>query len=115
MSPAEWSIKNISKLLFHLVKYSTKIIKIIQFDKVNVLKSISLKESVWREILELVSNSTFSKKKKSVLQKCEFSISYNNVVVTKQIYLSPTFLKSWSQISDYIEDAVGRVRYPKYY
>ena len=46
MSPAEWSIKNISKLLFHLVRYSTKIIKIIQFDKVNVLKSISFKESV---------------------------------------------------------------------
>ena len=28
-----------------------------------------------------------------------FSVSYNNVVVTKQIYFSPTFLKSWVQIS----------------
>ena len=28
-----------------------------------------------------------------------FSVSYNNVVVTKQIYFSPTFLKSWFQIS----------------
>ena len=74
-----------------------------------------LKKVFEEKFLSLSVTVRFLKKKKRVLQKCEFSISYNNVVVTKQIYLSPTFLKSWSQISDYIEDAVGRVRYPKYY
>ena len=36
-----------------------------------------------------------------------FSVSYNNVVVTKQIYFSLTFLKSWFHISDNITGVVG--------
>ena len=35
------------------------------------------------------------------------SISYNNVVVTKQIYFSPTFLKSWVHISDNTAGVLG--------
>ena len=35
------------------------------------------------------------------------SISYNNVVVTKQIYFSSLFLKLWVQVSDRIAGVVG--------
>ena len=40
-----------------------------------------------------------------------FSVSYNNVVVTKQIYFSLTFLKSWFHISDNITGVVGDWQY----
>ena len=43
------------------------------------------------------------------------SISYNNVVVTKQIYFSPTFLKSWVHISDNIAGVLGLVGDAQYY
>ena len=36
-----------------------------------------------------------------------FSVSYNNVVVTKQIYFSLTFLKLWVHISNNITGVVG--------
>ena len=36
-----------------------------------------------------------------------FSVSYSNVVVTKQIYLSLTFLKLWVHISNNITGVVG--------
>ena len=39
-------------------------------------------------------------------------ISYNNVVDTKQIYISPTFLKPWDHISD---NVAGVVEGPQYY
>ena len=51
--------------------------------------------------------------KKRVLQKPEFSYpifqsaSYKNVAVTKQIYFSSRFLKSWIDISDNIAGLVG--------
>ena len=35
------------------------------------------------------------------------SITCENPIGTKQIYLSPTFLKSWSHISDNITGVVG--------
>ena len=63
--------------------------KIIEFNYVKFLKGVSSKDDVWREFLE-DSNSKFSKN--WVLQKSEFSypffqsITYKNVVVTKQIY-----------------------------
>ena len=41
-----------------------------------------------------------------------FSVSYNNVVVTKQIYFSPTFLKSWVHIYGNITGIEGG---PQYY
>ena len=41
-----------------------------------------------------------------------FSVSYNNVVVTKQIYYSLTFLKSWVHICDNVAGVVGG---PQYY
>ena len=41
-----------------------------------------------------------------------FSVSYNNVVVTKQIYFSPTFLKSWVHIYGNITGIDGG---PQYY
>ena len=41
-----------------------------------------------------------------------FLISYNNVVATKQIFFSPTFLKLWVNISDSIAGVVGG---PQYY
>ena len=34
-------------------------------------------------------------------------ISYNNVLVTKQIYFSKEFLNSWVNISDIIAGVVG--------
>ena len=52
--------------------------------------------------------------KKWVLEKREFSYffkSANNVVVTKQIYFSPAFLKSWVHISDNIAGVVGVSQY----
>ena len=59
------SLENISKSLFHVIMSSTKI---IEFDIVKFPKSISSKDGVWREYLEIDSNSTFSKKKLSTLQ-----------------------------------------------
>ena len=41
-----------------------------------------------------------------------FSVSYNNMVVIKQIYFSLTFLKSWFHISNNIAGVVGD---PQYY
>ena len=72
--------------------------KITEFENVKFPKSISSKDGVWREFLEIDNSITFSEK--YVFQKRGFpyrffhSISYNNLVVTKQIYFSPTFLKS---------------------
>ena len=67
--------------LFHLIRSSTKI---IEFDNVKFPKSISSKDGYQRGFLEIkISLSFFS------------VISYNNTVVTKQIYFPPTFLKSW--------------------
>ena len=69
--------------------------KIIEFDIVKFPKSISSKDGIWGEYLEIDSNSTFLKK--WVLQKHEFSCpffqskSYNNVVVIKQIIFHPHF------------------------
>ena len=40
-----------------------------------------------------------------------FSVSYNNVVVTKRIYYSLTFLKSWVHICDNVADVVGGPQY----
>ena len=103
------SLENISKSLFHVIMSSTKI---IEFDIVKFPKSISSKDGVWREYLEIDSNSTFSKKKWALCNR-EFSysffqsISYNNVVVTKQFFFSPIFLKSWIHISDNIAGVVG--------
>ena len=108
--------KNISKSLRHIIVSFTKI---IEFDNVKLktkTKNISSKDAVWNQFLEIDSNSTFSKK--WVLRKSEFSypsfqwIGYNNVVVTKKNYFSPTFLKSWAHISDNIIGAVG---VPQYY
>ena len=66
ISPAQWSIKNIWKSLFHVIMSFTKIIEIYY---VKFPKSVSSKDDVWREFLE-DSNSTFSRK--WVLQKCDF-------------------------------------------
>ena len=79
--------------------------KIIEFYYVKLPKSLSSKYGVWKEFIE-DSSGTFSRK--WVLQKREFSypffqsMSYKNVVVAKQIYLSTRFLKSWIAISDNI-------------
>ena len=56
--------------------------------------------------------------KKRVLQKGEFSyyffsVSYDKVVATKQIYFSSTFLRSWIHISDNIAGVVGGSQYYK--
>ena len=64
ISVAQWSVKSISKHLFHLVRSSTEIVK---FDNVKFPKIISTKDGVWREFLGTDSNSMFSKK--WVLQK----------------------------------------------
>ena len=56
ISPAQWSIKNISKHLFHLIRSSTKI---VEFDNVKFPKIISTKDSVLREFLEIDSSSMF--------------------------------------------------------
>ena len=49
--------------------------------------------------------------KKSWIFLLFFSVSYNNMVVTKQIYFWPTFLKSWVHISDDIAGVVGGLQY----
>ena len=59
---------------------------------------------------EIDSNSVFLKR--WMLQKRQFScyfqsITYNDVIVTKQIYLSLTFLKSWIHIFDNIASVIG--------
>ena len=43
ISPAQWSIKNISKHRFHLIRSSTKI---IEFDNVKFTKNRSSKDGV---------------------------------------------------------------------
>ena len=77
----------------------------IEFDHVKFPESISSGDVVWRNFLEIDSNSMSSEK--GVLLKRRFtcffpSISYNKVVLTKKIYFSPSFLKSWVHISDKI-------------
>ena len=84
------SIKNISKHFFHLIRPSTKI---VEFDNENFPKMISTNDGTWREFLETDSNSMFSKK--WVPQKREFSypfyqsINYDNLIVTKHVYVPP--------------------------
>ena len=94
ISPAECLIKNISKQLFNLIKFSTKI---TEFDNVKFP----------REFPKIDRNSAFSKQNKTkqnkTKQKNEYSknanflilffqsVSHNNLVVTKQVYFSPTF------------------------
>ena len=104
-------MENISKLFFHFNRSSTKI---TEFDNIKFSKGIP--NGVWREFLEIDKGSTFSKK--WILKERDFyypfsqSMSYINVVVTKQIYFSPTFLKWWAHISD---NPAGVVGGPKYY
>ena len=98
---AQWSIKNILKHLFHLIRPSTKV---VEFDNVKFPKIISTNDGTWGEFLETDSNIMFSNK--WVPQKREFcypfyqSINYNNLIVTKH---SPEFWKSWIYISDNIQ------------
>ena len=69
-----------------------------------------------KNFLKLTVPASFLKKR--VLQKRELfyyfsqSISDNDVVVTIQIYFSPTVLKLWVHISDNILGVVGD---PQYY
>ena len=88
--------------------------EIIEFDNVKFHKSISFKDGVWREFIEIGSNSNFSKNKffKLWIFLVFFSVSYNNVVITKKIYFSPTFLKLWVHISGNFAAVVGG---PQYY
>ena len=58
VSPAWWSIKNISKPLFHLIRSFTKI---VEFDNVKFSKSSSSKDGVSKKFLDIDSKSTFSK------------------------------------------------------
>ena len=87
-----------SKPLFHFIRYFNEI---IEFYNVKFTRSVSSKDRAGREFLEIDSNSTFSKNKyfEDLNFLIIFSVSYNNVVVTKQIYFSPTLLKSSVQIS----------------
>ena len=106
-----FSIKSISKPLFHRIRSFTKI---NEFNNVEFPKSISSKDGVWREFPETDGNCTFSKKM-STLKTWNFffqSISYSNVVVTKQIHFSSTFLKSWVHIFDKVARVAGG---PGYY
>ena len=52
--PAQRSIKNISKQLFHLIRFSTKI---VEFHNEKFPKIISTEDGVWRKCLETDSNS----------------------------------------------------------
>ena len=99
-----FSIKNISKPLFHRIKSFTKI---IEFDNVKFPKSISSKDGVWREFVGIDSNCKFSKKNEYFKNVKKNSFSVNKLVVTKQIHFSPIFLKPWVYISDNIARAVG--------
>ena len=106
ISFVQWSIKNVSKAFFHLISSWTKK---IEFGYVKFTESIPSEEGVSKEFLEIGRNSKFSKQR--VLQKCKFSfsfqsISYNEVISTKQICFSPTFLKSWIYISDNIPSII---------
>ena len=74
-----------------------------------------------QNFLKLTETIRFTKEIKNkikwVIQKHEFSypffqsVSYSNVIVTKQMYFSPTFLKSWVHTSDNIARAVGGLEY----
>ena len=84
--------------------------KIIDFDHAKFPESISYKDVVWRKFIEIDTNRIFSKNEVLQERKLSYpfqSIRYNNVVVRKQIYFSPTFLKSWVHISDDIACAEG--------
>ena len=103
-----FSIKNISKPLFHRIR---PFIKIIEFGNVKFLKSISSKDGVWREVIEIDSNCTFSKKNEYFKNVKKNYFSVNKLVVRKQIHFSPISLKSWVYISDNIARAVGGTEY----
>ena len=59
ISPAKWSLKNISKHLALLTRSSTKI---IEFDTVKVPSCILSKDNALRKFFEIDCNSAFSKK-----------------------------------------------------
>ena len=107
ISPAQWSIKKYFKPLFYIIRSSTKT---IELDHVKCLASPS-EDRIWKEFLEIDSNIMFSKK--WVLQKRKFpysflhSISYNNMVIMKQVYFSPIFRKSWAHVSNNIAGVEG--------
>ena len=61
--------------------------------------------------LRLTVPISFQKQKKKISSYFLELISYNNVVVTIQIYFSSTFYKLWVHIADNIADVV---RGPEY-
>ena len=71
ISLAQWSIKNISKHLFHLIRSSNEI---VEFDNVKFPKIISTKDGAGREFLEIDSNSVF--KKNEYLKNVNFLIPF---------------------------------------
>ena len=54
ISPAECLIKNISKQLFHLIRFSTEI---VEFHNEKFPKIISTEDGIWKKFLETDSNS----------------------------------------------------------
>ena len=86
MRPAYWSIKNISKPLFHLIRSSTKI---IEFGNVKFPQNVSSEGGVCRELLEIDSNKASSKtdyfKNVCFLILRFHSVSYKNVFDIKKI------------------------------
>ena len=85
ISPAQWSIKNISKHLFHLIRSSTKI---VEFDNVKFPKICQLKIVFEENFLRLIVTVCFFKKREFSYPFYQ-SINYNNLVATKHIYVSP--------------------------
>ena len=115
-----------SKMFQHLLLTLLSLpLKSLNLTMWNIPTKYFLKIVFGENLLRLTLIVRFPKKTKNktktrkqwVLQKREFSylffrsISYNNVVVTKQVYFSSAFLKSWVYISDNIAGVVGGPQY----
>ena len=92
--------------LFHLIRSFTEIneLTVRNFPGVYHLKMVCEKN-----FLRLTVTGCFQKMSTSKMWifLLFLSVTYNNVVITKQIYFSSTFLKSWVHISDNIAGVVG--------
>ena len=71
---------------------------------------MKFEKNFWRSIVTVLfqKNKYFKNVNFLILFQ---SISYKNVVVTKEIYFLTTFLKSWVHISGNIARAVGGRKY----
>ena len=101
-------LKSLNLTMWNIpTKYFLKIVFVENLLRLTLIVRFPIKNKKQNKNKKTMSTS------KTWIFICFFrSISYNNVVVTKQVYFSSAFLKSWVYISDNIAGVVGG---PQYY